>query len=116
MKFWLGTHEVSWLGRTDVPLFISRRRLARQKTWARAGCVHQVARGRVDVEHRQRLLRRLPVFARHLAVGRRARLSALGVAGGADVSRVAAVESVGRQLVAVGNRRDVRVALMPGGS
>jgi len=36
VKFWLGTHEVSWLGRTDVPLFVSRRRLARQKKWARA--------------------------------------------------------------------------------
>ena len=36
MKFFLGTHEVSWLGRTAVPLFISRRRLARQKTWPRA--------------------------------------------------------------------------------
>jgi hypothetical protein len=32
MRFWLGTHEVSWLGRTDVDLFISRRRLMRQKT------------------------------------------------------------------------------------
>jgi hypothetical protein len=29
--FWLGTHEVSWLARTRVPLFISRRRLARQQ-------------------------------------------------------------------------------------
>jgi hypothetical protein len=36
VNFWLGTHEVSWLGRTDVPLFVSRRRLARQKKWARA--------------------------------------------------------------------------------
>lgn len=36
MKFWLGTHEVSWVGRTDVPLFLSRRRLARQKSWRRA--------------------------------------------------------------------------------
>lgn len=34
MRFWLGTHEVSWLARPDVPdLFISRRRLARQKKW-----------------------------------------------------------------------------------
>lgn len=31
MRFWLGTHEVSWLGRVTVPLFISHRRLARQK-------------------------------------------------------------------------------------
>jgi hypothetical protein len=36
MKFYLGTHEVAWLGRTDVPLFISHRRLGRQKTWPRA--------------------------------------------------------------------------------
>ena len=34
--FLLGTHEVSWLGRTDVPLFISHRRLARQRRWPRA--------------------------------------------------------------------------------
>lgn len=33
MRFWLGTHEVSWLARTSVPLFVSRRRLARQKSW-----------------------------------------------------------------------------------
>lgn len=36
LLFFLGTHEVSWLGRTDVPLFISHRRLARQSTWHRA--------------------------------------------------------------------------------
>lgn len=35
-RFFLGTPEVSWLRRTDVPLFISRRRLERQKTWPRA--------------------------------------------------------------------------------
>lgn len=29
MRFYLGTHERSWLARTDVPLFISRRRLER---------------------------------------------------------------------------------------
>lgn len=28
MHFWLGTHETSWLGRLDVPLFVSHRRLA----------------------------------------------------------------------------------------
>ncbi len=28
MRFYLGTHHASWLGRTDVPLFVSRRRLA----------------------------------------------------------------------------------------
>jgi hypothetical protein len=27
VRFWLGTHETSWLGRLDVPLFISHRRL-----------------------------------------------------------------------------------------
>lgn len=31
MRIYLGTHETSWLGRTDVPLFISRRRLAKRK-------------------------------------------------------------------------------------
>lgn len=36
LLFFLGTHEVSWLGRTDVPLFVSHRRLARQATWPRA--------------------------------------------------------------------------------
>lgn len=36
VRFYLGTHEVSWLGRTDVPLFISHRRLVRQSTWPRA--------------------------------------------------------------------------------
>lgn len=36
MRFYLGTHEVSWLRRTDVPLFVSHRRLARQRTLPRA--------------------------------------------------------------------------------
>lgn len=36
MIFYLGTNEPSWLSRTDVPLFISRRRLARLKSWPRA--------------------------------------------------------------------------------
>lgn len=31
MRFYLGTHEVSWLARTDVPLFVSHRRLARRR-------------------------------------------------------------------------------------
>lgn len=33
MKFWLGTHEPSWLARpdVDVPLFVSHRRLARYR-------------------------------------------------------------------------------------
>lgn len=35
-RFFLGTHEPSWLGRAGVPLFISRRRLARQRRWPRA--------------------------------------------------------------------------------
>jgi len=34
--FFLGTHEVSWLARTEVPLFISRRRLALRKKLPRA--------------------------------------------------------------------------------
>ncbi len=37
-RFFLGTHEVSWAGRTSAPLFLSRRRLARQRT-------HPLARG-----------------------------------------------------------------------
>jgi len=28
LRFYLGTHQVCWLGRTDVPLFVSHRRLA----------------------------------------------------------------------------------------
>jgi hypothetical protein len=34
--FYLGTHETSWLGRSDVPLFLSRRWLALRKTLPRA--------------------------------------------------------------------------------
>src|SRR6266536_1053296 len=41
MRFYLGTHETSWLAKTDVPLFVSRRRLTMRKklpvalgTWA----------------------------------------------------------------------------------
>lgn len=34
--FYLGTHETSWLGKTEVPLFISRRRLAMRKSCPRA--------------------------------------------------------------------------------
>jgi hypothetical protein len=36
MDFYLGTHEPAWLGMTDVPLFVSRIRLARRKTLPRA--------------------------------------------------------------------------------
>jgi hypothetical protein len=36
MRFYLGTHEPSWLGRTEVPLFISRRRLAGRRSLPRA--------------------------------------------------------------------------------
>jgi hypothetical protein len=36
MRFHLGTHEPSWLARVDVPLFVSRRRLARLKRLPRA--------------------------------------------------------------------------------
>jgi hypothetical protein len=39
VKFYLGTHEVSWLGHSTVPLFVSQRRLSRLKSWpiARVG-------------------------------------------------------------------------------
>jgi hypothetical protein len=36
MHFYLGTHEPSWLKRTSVPFFISRRRLARLLEWPEA--------------------------------------------------------------------------------
>lgn len=36
MKFYLGTHETSWLGRTAIPLFVSRRRLALRTKLPRA--------------------------------------------------------------------------------
>jgi hypothetical protein len=36
MKFYLGTHQVEWLERTDVPLFISRRRLLKRRRLPRA--------------------------------------------------------------------------------
>lgn len=36
MRFFLGTHETSWLGRTNVPLFISHHRLLRRKAMPRA--------------------------------------------------------------------------------
>lgn len=36
--FYLGTHEPSWLRRSPVALFVSRRRLARLKTLPRARC------------------------------------------------------------------------------
>jgi hypothetical protein len=32
MRFWLGVHGAHWLGRTAVPLFVSRRRLADRRT------------------------------------------------------------------------------------
>lgn len=34
--FYLGTHHPGWLGKTDMPLFVSRRRLAGRKTFPRA--------------------------------------------------------------------------------
>ena len=34
--FWLGTHMPDWLGRVDVPLFVSHRRLHERKTFPRA--------------------------------------------------------------------------------
>lgn len=36
MRFWLGTHEVSWLKRLDVELFVSHRRFQRQQSLPRA--------------------------------------------------------------------------------
>jgi len=36
MDFWLGTHQIAWLSRIDVPLMVSRRRLADYKTLPRA--------------------------------------------------------------------------------
>jgi hypothetical protein len=38
VKFYLGTHETSWLARLDVPLFISHRRLAKRRGLPRACC------------------------------------------------------------------------------
>lgn len=39
MRFYLGTHETTWLGKLDVPLFVSHRRLAKRRRLpvARAG-------------------------------------------------------------------------------
>lgn len=36
MEFFLGTHHPDWLGKTDVPLFVSRRALHKRKTFPRA--------------------------------------------------------------------------------
>lgn len=36
MRFYLGTHHPHWLGRTDVPLFISHRRLRERRSFPRA--------------------------------------------------------------------------------
>lgn len=36
LTFYLGTHEVSWLGRTAVPMCVSRTRFERQKSYPRA--------------------------------------------------------------------------------
>lgn len=43
MRFYLGTHETSWLAKTDVPLFISRRRLSLRKA-----CPQAVGRWALD--------------------------------------------------------------------
>lgn len=37
MQFYLGTHHANWLGLTDVPLFVSRRRMPKRK-FPRATC------------------------------------------------------------------------------
>lgn len=34
--FYLGTHQPQWLGRYDVPMFISRRRLSSRKSLPQA--------------------------------------------------------------------------------
>ena len=36
MRFWLGTHQVDWLGKTEVPLMVSHRRLAKHVGLPRA--------------------------------------------------------------------------------
>ncbi len=36
MKFYLGTHEPSWLARTEVPLFVSHLRLRKRKSYPRS--------------------------------------------------------------------------------
>ncbi|MDX3165971.1 hypothetical protein PV516_19475 [Streptomyces scabiei] len=36
MKFYLGTHMVNWLGEVGVPLFISRNRLVKRRTFPKA--------------------------------------------------------------------------------
>ena len=36
MKFYLGTHQTGWLAKLDVPLFVSRRRLATLRKLPRA--------------------------------------------------------------------------------
>lgn len=38
MKFYLGAHHPHWLATSDVPLFVSRRALGRQKALPRASC------------------------------------------------------------------------------
>jgi len=37
-RFFLGTHQVDWLARTALPLFVARQRLAERKTFPRATC------------------------------------------------------------------------------
>jgi len=38
LTFYLGTHETSWLGRVNFPLFISHHRLAKRRSLPRAAC------------------------------------------------------------------------------
>lgn len=38
MRFYLGTHETSWLARVQIPLFVSRRRLQPRRTLPVATC------------------------------------------------------------------------------
>ena len=38
MNFFLGTHEIHWLWKVDIPLFVSRRRLEKRKNFKPATC------------------------------------------------------------------------------
>jgi hypothetical protein len=60
---------------------------------AEAGRVYPCSRGLVDGEHREWVLRRVPVSSVDVAERGRARVSASGDASGADVSGVAGVAS-----------------------
>jgi len=79
--------------------------LARAEGLARRSGVHQVARGRLDEQHRQRVLRGVSVPSEHLEERRRVGVSASGVPARADLQSVVALAPVGTLMVAVGNCR-----------